>query len=343
VSISLQQIVHHIGADITAAKGLDDSKIITGINSPAAAGASEITFLSSHSYLKDLEHSNAAAVIIHSDFAESSSIPALVHEQPYIGYALASALFVSARKIRGVHPSSVVGNSVELGANVNIDANAVISEGAKIGDDVDIGANVFVGDGVSIGDRTVLYSNVSIYHGVSVGEDCIFHSGAVVGSDGFGFAPSPNGWIKIHQLGSVRIGDRVELGANASVDRGAISDTIVENGVKLDNLTQVGHNCHLGENVLAASQVGISGSTKVGKNCILGGQVGVAGHLEIAESVMVTGKGMITKSIREKGTYSSGTSFSENSLWRKSAVRFHQLDSLFKRVATLEKNHNKES
>ena len=343
MSISLQKVVQHVGADIADAQGLDDAKIITGISSPSKACESEITFISSPSYLKDLNGCEAAAVIIHPDLVDGIQIPALRHEQPYIAYALATALFASSRKTIGIHPTAVVGSSSDIGTNVNIEANAVLGDSVKIGDDVDIGANVSIGDGVSIGDRTILYPNVSIYAGASVGTDCIFHSGVVVGADGFGFARSPEGWIKIHQQGSVRIGNRVELGSNSSVDRGAIDDTVVEDGVKLDNLTQVGHNCHIGENVLTASQVGISGSTKVGKNAILGGQVGVAGHLEIAESVTVTGKGMITKSIKEKGVYSSGTSFSENRLWRKNAVRFHQLDALFKRVAILEKDHKKES
>ena len=311
--------------------------VITGINSPGAACDTEITFISSVSYLKDVETSKAAAVIIHPDFAEKSPVPALMHSNPYIGYARASELFAPVRKLTGVHPSAVVGEDVKLGENINIGPNTVIGDRATIGDNVDIGANVTVGESVSIGDRTTLYPSVAIYAGASVGNDCIFHSGVVVGADGFGFAPSADGWVKIHQLGSVRIGNHVELGPNCSIDRGAIGDTVVEDGVKLDNLTQVGHNCHIGENVAAASQVGISGSTKVGKNTMLGGQTGVAGHLEIAESVTVTGKGMIIKSIKEPGVYSSGTSFSKNRLWRKNAVRFHQLDALFKRVAQLEK------
>lgn len=336
MGVSLEQIVQHIGADISASD-LDVTKTITGINSPGVAVGSEITFITSASYLKDLEISKAAAVIIHPDLLEKSPVPALLHSNPYIGYARASELFAPEKKLVGVHHSAVVGENVVLKADVNIGPNSVVGEGAKIADNVDIGPNVTIGDDVSIGSGTIIYPGVVIYAGVSVGSDCIFHSGVVVGADGFGFAPSSEGWIKIHQLGSVRIGNRVELGANCSVDRGAIGDTVVEDGVKLDNLTQVGHNCHIGENVATASQVGISGSTKVGKNTMLGGQTGVAGHLEIAESVTVTGKGMITKSIKEPGVYSSGTSFSENRLWRKNAVRFHQLDALFKRVAKLEK------
>ena len=324
-----------------SAEPVDDDSFITGINSPDKACDTEITFVTSTSYLKDLDGCQAAAAIIHPDFADKSPVPVLVHKQPYMAYALASKLFASPGTVTGVHPTAILGEAVELGANVNIDANAVIGDGTKIGADVSIGANTVIGDRVSIGNGTIMYPNVSIYADVTIGEDCIFHSGAVVGADGFGFAPGPDGWIKIHQLGSVRIGHRVELGSNCTVDRGAIGDTVIADGVKLDNLTQVGHNCQIGENTAAAAQVGISGSCKIGKNVMLGGQAGVAGHLEIAESVTVTARGMITKSIKEPGTYSSGIPFSENRLWRKNVVRFHQLNALFKRVAKLEKESEK--
>jgi len=215
----------------------------------------------------------------------------------------------------------------------------VIGEDAVIGEKTVINANVSIGARAKIGANGYLHPNVSIYHDVTIGSDCIVHSGAAIGSDGFGFAPSPDGYVKIYQLGTVVIGNRVEIGANTSIDRGALGDTEIHDGVKIDNLVHIAHNCVVGANTALAGQVGMAGTTKIGKGCTFGGQVGIAGHLEIVDDVHVTGKSMVTKKISEPGIYSSGTGFSDNKSWRKNAVRFNQLDELYKRLQRLEKKY----
>lgn len=316
--------------------------VVTGINSPDKATSSEITFVSSEAYLAALDETKAVAVVIRSDAADRSPVPALVHPQPYIAYALISALFAPARQSAVIHPSAVIEDDVEIGKDVRIGANSVIGRGARIGSQVDIDANVTVGANVVLGDRTRIYPNVSIYQEVSVGMDCILHSGTVIGSDGFGFAPTPEGWIKIHQLGSVQIGNFVEIGANCAIDRGALGDTIINDGVKIDNLVHLAHNVQIGDQSAIAGQVGIAGSTKIGKHCMFAGQVGITGHVELADNITVTGQGMITRSIKTPGTYSSGTSFSDAQTWRKNSVRFKQLDAMYKRLVKLEKKIDKD-
>ena len=341
MSITLSQIAETIGADLSSVPKALRETVITGINSLSQAGAGEITFLSSASHLANLETTRAEAIVVQQEHADKAPVPVLVHPQPYIAYALMSELFIAGRKDQSVHPSAVVSDSAVIGSNVYIGENAVIGDNVSIENDVQIGANTSVGENAIIGSGTILHPNISVYANTQIGENCIIHSGTVLGSDGFGFAPSDNGWIKIHQLGAVHIGNDVEIGANCCVDRGAIDNTIISDGVKIDNQVQIGHNCHLGENTLIISQVGIAGSTKIGKNCIFAGQSGAAGHLNIADNVTISARGMITRSIDKPGTYASGTSFSEASVWRKNVVRFNQLNSLFKRLTIVEKKLEK--
>ena len=341
MSISLKELAEHIGAEFDSAQCSVGDLKISGINSPRDATSSEITFISSSAHLQDLTNTRAAAVILSKDFVKHSPVPVLLHGQPYIAYALMSVLFTPAATKPSISSTAVVSESAVLGRGVNIGPNAVVGDDVSIGDKARIGPNVSIGNNCMIGQGTIIHANVSIYHGVRIGDDCILHSGSVIGSDGFGFAPSTDGWVKIHQLGTVEIGSRVEIGSNSTIDRGAIENTIIADGVKIDNLTHIAHNVKIGENTAFAAQSGIAGSTKIGKNCVFGGQSGVVGHIEIVDGVTITAKGMVTKSIKDAGVYSSGTSFSEMGRWRKNVVRFQQLDAIFKRLVKLEKEFKK--
>ncbi|KKK52337.1 hypothetical protein LCGC14_3105920, partial [marine sediment metagenome] len=237
----------------------------------------------------------------------------------------------------GVHPSAVVAASAQIGGGTSIGPNAVLGEDVVIGANSRIGAGVSISDGTVIGDNCRISANVSIYHGVTIGSQVTIHSGAVIGADGFGFAHSEGRWVKIYQLGGVVIGNRVEIGACTTIDRGALEDTVIEDGVILDNHVQIAHNVRIGENTAMAGCSGVSGSTVIGKNCIFAGQSGVVGHVTLCDGVHLTGGTIVTKSLTEPGSYSSGTAFSKSEDWRKNAVRFNQLDDLARRVRQLEK------
>lgn len=245
----------------------------------------------------------------------------------------------------GVHATAVIDSSARVAPTASIGAHCVVAANAVIGEGVVLGAGCSVGRASVIGDRSVLHAHVAIYHGVTVGRDVVIHSGVVIGSDGFGFAPNfatdgVSGWQKIHQLGGVVIGDRVEIGANTCIDRGALDDTVIEEGVIIDNLVQIAHNVKIGKYTAIAACTGIAGSTEIGQHCTIAGAVGVVGHLRIADRVHITAKSLVTGSIHESGSYSSGTALTKTAAWRKSAVRFLQLESLFQRVRTLEKHQD---
>ena len=317
----------------------EDTCLIEGIETLQDAKKGSISFLANPAYVKFLKDTNASAVILSEKSVEKCPTNALVVQNPYLAYAKLSHYFnyvLSDEK--GIHPSSVVHDLADIDSTASIAANSVIEKGATIGANVVIGAGCFVGENSVIRQGTRLFANVSVYHGVTIGSRCIVHSGAVIGSDGFGIAPSPDGWSKIAQIGGVVVGDDVEIGANTTIDRGALDNTEIKNGVKLDNQIQIAHNVIVGENTAIAACTGIAGSTRVGKNCIFGGGSGVAGHLDIADNVHLTGMTLVSKSIKKPGVYSSGTAVEPNAAWRKNAVRFRQLDNIVNRIKKLEKN-----
>ncbi|HBC35598.1 MAG TPA: UDP-3-O-(3-hydroxymyristoyl)glucosamine N-acyltransferase, partial [Marinobacter adhaerens] len=237
----------------------------------------------------------------------------------------------------GVHATAVVDPSASIAEDACIGPNVVVEAEAEIGEKVVVGAGSVIGARASIGSRTLIRPRVTLAHDVVVGERCHILSGAVIGSDGFGFANEKGVWHRIAQLGRVVLGNDVEVGANTTIDRGALDDTVIGNGVKLDNLIQIAHNVRIGDHSAMAAMVGIAGSTRIGRHCVFGGASGVAGHLEIADQVHLTGMTLVTGDIREPGVYSSGTSADTNRQWRKNAVRFRQLDALARRVKELEK------
>lgn len=316
----------------------DEHTQITGLATLSAAGPDELAFLNSATYLSQLPATRAAAVILHPDHAEACPVARLVTTQPYLAFARATRLFDTAPIApAGVHPSACVAPEAQVHAQASVGPHAVVEAGAVLEAGVVLGAGVYVGHGARVGEASHVFPNVVIYHDVQIGRRCIVHAQAVIGADGFGFARGPQGWEKIHQLGSVRIGDDVEIGAGTTIDRGTLDDTVIEDGVIIDNLVQIGHNCRIGPGTAIAGCSGLAGSSIVGANCTLAGGVGVVGHVEICDNVHVTGMTMVTRSITEPGSYSSGTPMTETSDWKRSAVRFSQLDSMHRRLARLER------
>lgn len=314
--------------------------LVTGISTLQAAKKGDISFLANPAYEKFLKETNASAVIVSHNTVGNCPCNAVVVKNPYLAYAKLSHYFAyTLTEPEGIHETAVVHESADVDATAVIAANAVIEKGAVIGANVIVSAGCFIGENSELDEGTRLYANVSIYHGVSVGKRCIIHSGVVLGADGFGIAPGPNGWNKIAQIGGVVIGDDVEIGANTTIDRGALDNTMIERGVKLDNQIQIAHNVIVGENTAIAACSGIAGSTRIGKSCVIGGGCGIAGHLDIADNVHLTGMTLVTKSIKKAGVYSSGTAVEPNAKWRRNVVRFRQLDELANRVKKLEKDN----
>jgi len=312
--------------------------MISGVCTLQEGRADAISFLANPQYRKYLSGTQAGAVILTAGDAKDCSVPALLSKNPYVTYAQVAALLYPLNdSVAGIHPSAVVATGSRIGHGASLGPLCVIEEGAQIGADVVIGPGCVVGRDVVIGAGTRLVANVTLCHGVQLGARCLIHPGAVIGSDGFGLANDQGHWLKVPQLGSVRIGDDVEIGANTSIDRGALEDTLIADGVKLDNQIQVAHNVQIGAHTAVAGCVGISGSAKIGAHCMLAGGVGVVGHLEIADGTVVTGMSMVTKSITKSGVYSSGLSAQPNDQWNKIAVRLRHLDDMARRLQALER------
>lgn len=305
-------------ADIGVTNSGEDIEI-AGIGTLDSADSNQLSFFHSEKYLETLKSTEAGAVLIEQKYLEylpKSSI-ALITDEPYLKLALATALFA--------HPLSNDSGKPLVLEGTDIDKGAKYGTGIEIGKNSLIMAGCYLGDGVKIGDNCIIHPNVTIYHGVEIGNNCIIHSGAVIGSDGYGFAHTKDGrHIKIHQIGSVVIEDDVEIGANTTIDRGAIGNTVIRKGTKIDNLVQIGHNCDIGENSLIVSQVGISGSTTLGRNVIMGGQSATAGHLKIGDFAVIAARGGVTKSL-EGGRQYGGFPAVDIRLWKKMQVALSRL------------------
>jgi UDP-3-O-[3-hydroxymyristoyl] glucosamine N-acyltransferase len=292
--------------------------------SHASAGA--LSFLANSRYRRQLDSTRATAVLLSAEDESHCPVAALIDPNPYLAYArIAALIHPPVTAAPGIHPSAVVAAGARIAASASIGPLAVIEEDAQIAERVLIGPGCIVQRGARVGADSALLSRVNLYPGVTLGKRCILHAGAVVGADGFGFAPNAGTWVKVPQVGSVRIGDDVEIGANTTIDRGAIDDTVVENGVKLDNQIQVGHNVIIGAHTAIAACTGISGSTVIGQRCMIGGMVGFAGHLTIADDVTITGCSLVSASIREAGSYSSGMPTVETRLWRRMVAKLRRL------------------
>jgi UDP-3-O-[3-hydroxymyristoyl] glucosamine N-acyltransferase len=341
MSYTLAEIAEHINAKLVVAPS-SESLVNSSINSLATlanATAGQVAFLANSKYVSQLGATKASAVIVSPEALSQCPVNALVMDNPYMGYALlANLLNTTPAVANGIHKSAVIADDVTLGKNVSIGANSVIESGVCLDDNVSIGAGCFIGEKVSIGKGTTLWSNISIYHHVVIGQACLIQANTVIGSDGFGYAPvnTQYKWHKIPQLGSVVIGDHVEIGASTTIDRGALENTIIKDGVILDNQIQIAHNVVVGENTAMAACSVIAGSTVIGKNCTIAGLVGINGHINITDNCVFTGMAMVTKDITTSGVYSSGMPAAPNREWNKTNARVKRLDSLTKRVKELE-------
>jgi len=301
---TLGEIVSRLGGRVVGDAGL----LIRQVGSLEHAGPGQISFLSNSKHGAELAATRAAAVILAPENEKLTALPRILAEAPYAYFAKVSQLFNPAvAQASGVHPSAVVANSAKLGKNVSIGAGCVI------------------GDGVTIGDDSCLYPRVVIYPNCSIGKRAILHAGVVIGADGFGIAPEKGRWVKIPQIGGVRIGDDVEIGANTTIDRGALDDTVIEEGVKLDNQIQVGHNVRIGAHTAIAACTGIAGSADIGRHCTIGGAAMIHGHIKIADHVQVSAGTLITRSLLTPGTYTGIYPFDEHEAWKRGAARLRRL------------------
>ena len=339
-SYTLKELASILGAEIRGDEALEIFSVATLEN--AAQG--QLSFLANAKYRAQLENTQASAVLISAQEVEGFTGNALVLNDPYVGFARVSQLLDTTPKAAiGIHDSAIIHPSAKLAEGVAIGANAVIGENVILSENVQVGPGCVIGQDCILGSGTRLWANVTLYHDVQLGQDCIIHSAAVIGSDGFGYANERGLWIKIPQTGGVRIGNRVEIGASTTVDRGAIEHTQIHDGVILDNQVQIAHNDIIGENTAIAGNSTIAGSTQIGKYCIIGGNSAVAGHLSIADGTHISGGTNVTSIIRKPGVYTSTTVAMENKLWRRNTVRFRQLDDLFQRVKKLEKSNQTEN
>jgi UDP-3-O-[3-hydroxymyristoyl] glucosamine N-acyltransferase len=328
----LAQIVERFGGEILGNPQTSISQVAT----LESAGAEHISFLTQGKYRKQLAGTRAGAVILGRTDSGLTELPRIVCDDPYLYFAKVSALFNPPQAIKpGVHGTAVVERGTMIPASASIGAGAYVGRRVKLGRGVVIGPGCHLGDGVEIGAASRLHARVTIYPGCRLGQRALVHSGAVIGADGFGIAQDHGIWRKIPQVGRVLIGDDVEIGANTCIDRGALDDTVVEDGVKLDNLIQIGHNVHIGAHTAIAGCTGIAGSSRVGKHCMIGGAVAIVGHLDIADRVIIHAATVVTKSIRKAGTY-GGHPAEDSRSWTLNMARLRHLDALRERVRHIE-------
>lgn len=336
-TMTLQQLASVIDADVVG----DGEQTITGVATLASATSGQIAFLANEKYRVQLDTTQASAVIVAPNVELPNGLAALVTKNPYAGFAkVAQQLDTTPAVATAIDPAAQIASSAKLGANVAVGPLAVISENVELGDNVQIGAGCYIGPGVKIGANTKLWQHVVIYHDCIIGSDCLVHSGAVIGADGFGWANEQGKWIKIPQLGRVVLHDRVEIGANTTVDRGALDDTVISSGCIIDNQCQIAHNVFIDEDTAIAGCTVLAGSCRIGKRCLIGGATAINGHIEICDDVQISGFSMVIKAITEPGVYASGIPAAPHREWRRNGARYRQLDALFQRVKKIEKKLN---
>jgi UDP-3-O-[3-hydroxymyristoyl] glucosamine N-acyltransferase len=332
-SYSLREIAARLGGEVVGDPELRVSRVASLENATEDA----ISFLADERYLARLAHTRAKAVIVGEKQRESTRLPRIVCSNPYAYFARVSALFhPEPAPVPGTHATALVAPSAVLGAGVEIGPYAIVGERSRIGPGAVIGAACYIGEGVSIGRQTRLHPHVTVYRDCVIGERVVLHSGVVIGADGFGIAFDAGRWVKVPQIGRVVIGDDVEIGANTTVDRGALDDTVIEEGAKLDNLIQVGHNVRIGAHTAIAACVGIAGSARIGRYCRIGGASGIYGHVTIADHVEISAYTLVMKSIDKPGTYTGAYAFEPHERWRRNAAQLRHLHELARRVRALE-------
>jgi UDP-3-O-[3-hydroxymyristoyl] glucosamine N-acyltransferase len=329
----LKEIADHIDAQLQG----DPDCLIDSVASLHNASKGALSFLSNRRYCSHLKNTQASAVIISAADAVNCPVNKLITPEPYLAYARAAQyLFPDAPVNTGTHPSAVVSSSARVDKSVCIGANVYIGERVCIAVNSYIGPGTIILNDVIIGEGCYLTGNISICEGTHIGAHTRLHPGVVIGADGFGIAKDDDKWLKVPQRGNVVIGEDVEIGANTTIDRGALDNTIINNGVKIDNQVQIGHNVVIGENTAIAGCCAIAGSVKIGQRCMIGGQSAISGHIEIADDVIITGMSGVSNSIKQAGMYSSGIAVTETKVWRKNMIRFKQLDDIARRLKKLE-------
>jgi UDP-3-O-[3-hydroxymyristoyl] glucosamine N-acyltransferase len=333
LDISLGELSTLLGVPL---RGSGDP-VVSRIAPLDAADEQSLSFLGDRRLRRQLDTTSAGCVILTSADADAAKVPVLLSDNPYLTFALAARILYPPRPVvGGVHASAVIDPSAKVDASAWIGPTSVVEAGSVIGPGVFVGPGCVIGEDVQIGERSRLVARVTICTGTRIGKRALLHPGSVIGREGFGFARDGDRWVRIPQVGRAVLGDDVEIGANTTVDRGAIGDTVVRDGVKLDNHIQIGHNVDIGENTAMAANTGISGSTRIGRNCTIAGAVGMAGHLEIGDRVHFTGMAMVTRSVTEPGSYSSGIPAMPSGEWRRNVARFRHLDELARRIKQLE-------
>ncbi len=334
MSITSGDIANKLGVSLVGDKSVE----ITHVAPLYRAGAQSLTFINHSRFIPQLQSTGASLVILKPEWALHNSNASIIVDNPYAYYARAATiLYPRERPSTGIHPSAVIAPSATISGQVSVGVNSSIADGVSIGKGVVIGAGCRISENVRIGDNTVLRGNVVVEHECQIGQQCLLQSGVVIGSDGFGYAQDNGQWVPIPQVGRVLIGDRVEIGANTTIDRGALDDTVIEEGVILDNQIQVAHNVCIGKNTAIAGCVGIAGSAKIGQRCTIGGASTVLGHLEIVDDVHINAMSLVASSIKQPGCYSSSTPHDEANQWRKNFARFRHLDKMAKRLKAVEK------
>jgi len=330
---TLAELARRIGAELTG----EGQREVDGVATLERAGPRDLSFLANPRYARLLASTRAGAVVLAPEHRGQCPVPALVTPNPYLGFARIAALLAPPPPSpRGVHPSA------QVSPEARVHPEAWVGEGAVVGPGAAVEARAFVGPGCVlegecvVGEDSRLVARVTVLRGTRIGRRVLVHPGAVLGADGFGFARDGERWVKVPQLGGVVVGDDVEIGANTTIDRGALEDTVIEEGVKLDNQIQVAHNVRIGAHTAIAGCTGIAGSAKIGARCTIGGGVGIVGHTEIADDVHITGMSFVASSIHEPGVYSSGTPLEPNRTWRRNYARFRQLDAMARRLRELE-------
>lgn len=339
--------IHHTVAELADRFGLrlrgDGARVIDGVGTLAGAGPTQLGFLSNSKYTAQLAATRAGVVVLREEDLDACQGTALIARDPYVAYARIAALFERLPAAPpGIHPSAVIEPGARISESASIGPCCVIGGTAVIEDGAILGPHCIIGDGCTVGAQSRLVARVTLVTRVTLGRRVLVHPGAVIGSDGFGLAFDNDHWIKLPQLGGVRIGDDCEIGANTTIDRGALDDTVLEEDVRLDNQIQIAHNVHVGAHTAMAGCAAVAGSAKIGRYCMIGGNAGVLGHLELADRVTITAKSLVTHSIREPGEYSSGVPLQDNRQWRKNAARFKHLDEYARRLSALEKDSNNE-
>lgn len=324
MAMTLGEIAVRFGLELAG----DPALAVTGVASLAGASPGSLAFCTGARYRKELAATRATAVVLSPELAADCPAAALIGPRPYAAFArIAQALHPLPAVVPGRARSAIVSDSARVAASAWVGPNAVVADGAEIGERCSIGPNCVIEDGARLGDDCRLQAGVTVCRGVVIGRRCTVKAGAVIGGDGFGFAPDVDGYVRVPHLGTARIGDDVDIGANTTIDRGTLEDTVIADGVKLDNQVQVGHNCRIGAHTVIAGCVGISGSSVIGSRCMIGGAVGIAGHLEIGDGVVVTGYSLVTHSLPGPGVYSSGMPAIEARKWRRAVAKLRRLDA----------------